>query len=178
MRNSLHLWKNIPKAYLLPYVAMIGVCVIVSERPFSPPTADPNLYYVPVIRAADNSLIPYLGSPCKMEGEQQSAEENGASTRELLLSSPVIGHALAGPMSETKASPSTLRLAAIKWLPISDILWLFLLQAHEVYQQWHSPTSSADRRQASVIKLLWSWQRLGKNWKVLIMLKSVCQGFI
>ena len=81
---------------------MIGVCVIVSERPFSPPTADPNLYYVPVIRAADNSLIPYLGSPCKMEGEQQSAEENGASMRETLLSSPVIGHALAGPMSETK----------------------------------------------------------------------------
>ena len=52
-----------------------------------------------------------------MEGEQQSAEEsfnNGASMRETLLSSPVIGHALAGPMSETKVSPSSLRLAAIK----------------------------------------------------------------
>ena len=79
---------------------MIGV--------FSPPTADPDLYYVPVIRAADNSLIPYLGSPCKMEGQQQqSAEENGASMRETLLPSPVIGHALAGPMSETKVSPSS-----------------------------------------------------------------------
>ena len=50
-----------------------------------------------MIRATDNSLTPYLGSPCKMEG--QSTEE-----RETLLSSPVIGHALAGPMSEAKAS--------------------------------------------------------------------------
>ena len=45
---------------------------------------------------------------------RQLQDENGASMRETLLSSPVIGHALAGPMSETKVSPSSLRLAAIK----------------------------------------------------------------
>ena len=64
---------------------------------------DPDLYYVAVIRATDNSLTPYLGSPCKMEG--QSTEER---RRETLLSSPVIGHALAGPMSEAKVSDTRL----------------------------------------------------------------------
>ena len=60
--------------------------------------SEPEVFYVPVLRAVDNVMPPHLGSPCTMqelELESPIRDETGT---------PVMGHALAGPMPSSKVS--------------------------------------------------------------------------
>ena len=109
-----------------PYLREIHVprtcCILVI---FSP--SEPEIYYVPVLRSVDNSTPPQLFSPCTLpELTNQSPLLNGSSSSATGVSSPIVGHALAGPMSP--------------------------LRANEFYREWRSPSQSQERKETSIVK--------------------------
>ena len=62
----------------------------------------PEVYYIPVLRAVDNSTPPQLGSPCTSEGYTQQQERTVVGSP----LTPIVGQAFAGPMSPSKVSKS------------------------------------------------------------------------
>ena len=78
---------------------------------------EPENFYVSVLRSVDNSSPPHLSSPCKLHEISPSLDKTGT---------PVVGHALAGPMSPTVAE--------------------------QLYREWRSPSDSLERREATNIK--------------------------
>ena len=69
---------------------MLGLHVSVST--------DPAVYFVPVLRAVDNSIGPKLSGPCTL----QELEGRGSPVGHK-LDSPVMSGAIAGPMSPLQA---------------------------------------------------------------------------
>lgn len=85
--------------------------------------AEPEIYYVPVLRGVDNSTPPQLISPCtlpELKGHGSPLLNSSSVT------SPVVGHALAGPMSPSRAN--------------------------EFYREWRSPSQSVERKETSFVK--------------------------
>ena len=84
--------------------------------------AEPEIYYVPVLRSVDNSTPPQLFSPCTLLELGSQSPWLNCST----VSSPIVEHALAGPMSPSKA--------------------------RKFYREWRSPSQSGERKDASIVK--------------------------
>lgn len=59
----------------------------------------PEIYYVPVVRAVDNTIHPRLAAPCTRQDLEYQQQRPIADKRD----TPVINSAVAGPMSPLKA---------------------------------------------------------------------------
>lgn len=78
----------------------------------------PAVYYVPVIRAADNTIHPRLSVPCTLQELEYQQQQPIVDMRD----TPVINSAMAGPMSP--------------------------LKAESFYKEWRHSPSEADRKAA------------------------------
>ena len=84
--------------------------------------SEPEIYYVPVLRSEDNSTPPQLFSPCTLpELANQSPLLNSSD-----ITSPIVSHALAGPMSPSRAK--------------------------DFYKEWRSPSHSVDKKETKFVK--------------------------
>lgn len=123
--NRNHTHSNPPTLPICMYNMEVHYILVIFWVPL-----EPEIYYIPVLRSVDNSTAPQLFSPCTLpELTNQSPLFNGSSTSvagTVTVSSPIVGHALAGPMS-----PS---------------------QANEFYREWRSPSQSQERKETSIVK--------------------------